>query len=57
MTIPLLNKFSEKWPKAEFICTGVLGPDSNAHGSNEMLNLKYTEKLTCCISKLLTDFS
>lgn len=42
MTIPLLGKFSTKWPRAEFIVTGVLGPNSNAHGSNEMLNLAYT---------------
>lgn len=57
MTIPLLNKFSAKWPKAEFIVTGVLGPQSNAHGSNEMLHLPYTKQLTCCVSKLLADLA
>jgi len=37
--------------------TGVLGPDSNAHGPNEMLHLDFTWKLILCMSKLVVDFS
>ena len=31
--------------------TGVLGPHSNAHGPDEMLDLNYAEKLTCAVAR------
>lgn len=34
---------------------GVLGPNSNAHGPNEMLNIKYTKGLVGCVAQLVTD--
>jgi hypothetical protein len=33
-SIPLMGLFSDLFPKAEFVVTGVLGPESNAHGPN-----------------------
>lgn len=33
--------------------TGVLGPQSNAHGPNEFLHLEMAEKLTACVSFVL----
>lgn len=53
-SIPILNLFSEMFPKAQFLVTGVLGPESNAHGPDEMLELKYVENLTIAIAKLMT---
>jgi len=38
-TIPLLGMFSKAFPEAEFIVTGILGPESNAHGPNEFLEI------------------
>ena len=32
--------------------TGVLGPQSNAHGPNEFLPIEYTKKLTGCIASV-----
>mgnify|MGYP007068596488 CR=1 FL=1 len=34
MSIPFLGMLREMWPKGQFIVTGVLGPQSNAHGPN-----------------------
>jgi len=35
---------------AEFLVLGVLGPDSNAHGANEMLDLNYMKGLIGCLA-------
>ena len=33
-SIPFMDFLNKKWPQAKFIVTGILGPDSNAHGPN-----------------------
>ena len=33
-SIPVMGKFATLWPEGQFIITGVLGPNSNAHGPN-----------------------
>jgi hypothetical protein len=33
--------------------TGVLGPESNAHGPNEFLHLPTARKITCCVAETL----
>ncbi len=43
----------DKWPNAKFIVTGVLGPESNAHGPNEFLHIPYVKKLICSMSHVL----
>lgn len=45
-TIPFMNMLGEKFPKAQFLITGVLGPKSNAHGPNEFLHIPYATTLT-----------
>lgn len=49
-SIPFLNQLNERSPDAEFLVLGVLGPDSNAHGANEMLDLKYMNGLIGCLA-------
>jgi acetylornithine deacetylase/succinyl-diaminopimelate desuccinylase-like protein len=49
-SIPFMNFLLSKFPKAQFIVTGVLGPNSNAHGPNEFLHLPYVKNLTCALS-------
>lgn len=56
-TIPLMGLFSEMFPKAEFLVTGVLGPKSNAHGPNEFLHIPYVKKLTTCMALILASVS
>ena len=55
-TIPFMAMLGEKYPTAQFVITGVLGPNSNAHGPNEFLNIGYVKKLNCCISYILSNF-
>ena len=49
-TIPFMNMLGAQFPQAQFLITGVLGPQSNAHGPNEFLHLEYAKALTCLIS-------
>ncbi len=52
-TIPFMGMLGEKFPAAQFVITGVLGPNSNAHGPNEFLHLPMARKLTGCIADIL----
>ena len=45
----------EKFPHAQFVITGVLGPRSNAHGPNEFLDIATGKRLTCCVAQVLED--
>ena len=45
----------KKFPKAQFMITGVLGPNSNAHGPNEFLHIPYARKLTSCVAQSIVD--
>ena len=45
-SIPFMGMLGEKFPEAQFVITGVLGPESNAHGPNEFLDVDYAKKLT-----------
>src|SRR3989344_5795786 len=52
-SIPFMAMLGKKFPKAQFVVTGVLGPESNAHGPNEFLHLPFTKKLTAGICIIL----
>jgi acetylornithine deacetylase/succinyl-diaminopimelate desuccinylase-like protein len=52
-TIPFMYMLGEKFPKAQFCITGVLGPGSNAHGPNEFLHLPTAKRLTLCVADVL----
>ena len=52
-SIPFMAMLNAKFPDAQFVVTGVLGPNSNAHGPNEFLHVPYGKKLTCCICHVL----
>lgn len=41
-SIPLMNELEKRFPGAQFLVTGVLGPGSNAHGPDESLDIDYT---------------
>src|SRR6186997_2181157 len=45
-TIPFMYMLGEKFPRAQFCITGVLGPGSNAHGPNEFLHIPSAKRLT-----------
>jgi len=52
-SIPFMGMLGEKFPKAQFVITGVLGPQSNAHGPNEFLDIEFAKKLTCCVANII----
>ena len=52
-TIPFMGMLGEKYPQAQFLITGVLGPQANAHGPNEFLHLPTAKKLTCCVASVI----
>jgi acetylornithine deacetylase/succinyl-diaminopimelate desuccinylase-like protein len=54
-TIPFMGMLGEQFPKTQFFVTGVLGPQSNAHGPNEFLHIDYAKKLTACVARVLAD--
>jgi acetylornithine deacetylase/succinyl-diaminopimelate desuccinylase-like protein len=54
-TIPFMGMLGEKFPEAQFLITGVLGPGSNAHGPNEFLHIPTGKKLTACVASVIAD--
>ena len=54
-TIPFMAMLGEKFPRAQFVITGVLGPRSNAHGPNEFLDIATGKRLTCCVAHVVAD--
>jgi acetylornithine deacetylase/succinyl-diaminopimelate desuccinylase-like protein len=54
-TIPFMAMLGARFPAAQFLITGVLGPGSNAHGPNEFLHLPTAERLTACVASVLRD--
>ena len=52
-TIPFMGMLGEKFPAAQFLITGLLGPESNAHGPNEFLHIPSGKKLTSCVAEVI----
>jgi len=52
-TIPFMAMLGRRFPEAQFVITGVLGPGANAHGPNEFLHVPTAEKLTGCVAQVL----
>src|SRR5712692_6052876 len=54
-SIPFMSMLGERFPQAQFLITGVMGPGSNAHGPNEFLDLPTGAKVTACVAQVLAD--
>jgi acetylornithine deacetylase/succinyl-diaminopimelate desuccinylase-like protein len=54
-SIPFMGMLGEKFPKTQFVITGVLGPHSNAHGPNEFLHIPTGKKVTMAIAQIVAD--
>ena len=54
-SIPFMGMLGEKFPEAQFLVTGLLGPNSNAHGPNEFLHIDTGKHLTSCVAHVLMD--
>src|ERR1051326_1263358 len=54
-SIPFMGMLGEKFPKTQFLITGVLGPGSNAHGPNEFLHIPYAKRISETVARVLAD--
>ena len=52
-SIPFMGMLGEKFPQAQFLITGVLGPHSNAHGPNEFLHIPTGKKVTMVVAEVV----
>jgi acetylornithine deacetylase/succinyl-diaminopimelate desuccinylase-like protein len=52
-TIPFMGMLGAKFPQAQILVTGVLGPQSNAHGPNEFLDIAYAKKITAAAAMVI----
>ena len=52
-SIPFMAMLGARFPEAQFLVVGVLGPGSNAHGPNEFLDLPTAVRLTSCLVDVL----
>jgi len=48
-----MGMLGERFPDAQFVITGVLGPDTNAHGPNEYLHVPTGRRITAALALLL----
>jgi di/tripeptidase len=48
-----MSMLGEKFPNAQMLVTGVLGPRSNAHGPNEFLHIGYAKKVTAATAMVI----
>lgn len=56
-SIPFLASLAKRYPAVQFVATGVLGPQSNAHAIDEMLDLPMAVGVTNCVSTVLGAFA
>jgi acetylornithine deacetylase/succinyl-diaminopimelate desuccinylase-like protein len=54
-TIPFMGMLSDKFPRTQFLITGVLGPHSNAHGPNEFLDIATGKRVTACVAHVVAE--
>jgi acetylornithine deacetylase/succinyl-diaminopimelate desuccinylase-like protein len=54
-SIPFMQMLGDRFPQAQFLVTGVMGPGSNAHGPNEFIDLPTGVKVTACVAHVLAD--
>jgi len=52
-SIPFMGMLGAKFPKTQFVITGVLGPHSNAHGPNEFLHIPTGKRVTQAIAHIV----
>jgi acetylornithine deacetylase/succinyl-diaminopimelate desuccinylase-like protein len=53
-TIPFMHMLGQRYPEAQFLITGILGPASNAHGPNEFIHVPTVKRVTRCVADVLS---
>jgi acetylornithine deacetylase/succinyl-diaminopimelate desuccinylase-like protein len=52
-SIPFMGMLGARFPDAQFVVTGVMGPGSNAHGPNEFLDVPTAKRVTAAVAHVL----
>ncbi len=52
-TIPFMSMLGDKFPDAQILVTGVLGPKSNAHGPNEFIDIGYAKRVCSAAARIV----
>jgi acetylornithine deacetylase/succinyl-diaminopimelate desuccinylase-like protein len=52
-TIPFMSMLNSKFPNAQLLVTGVLGPKSNAHGPNEFIDIGYAKRVCAAAARVI----
>jgi hypothetical protein len=52
-SIPFIGMLGERFPEAQFLITGVLGPGNGAHGPNEFIHVPFTMGVTASVAHVL----
>jgi len=52
-TIPFMSMLGAKFPGAQILVTGVLGPKSNAHGPNEFIDIGYAKSVCSAAARIV----
>lgn len=56
-SIPFLASLGKRYPAVQFVATGVLGPHSNAHGIDEMLDLPTAVAVTNAVGTVIDKYT
>lgn len=49
-SIPFMGLLGRKFPRAQFLIVGCLGPQSNAHGPDEFMHIPFVKRLTAAVA-------
>jgi acetylornithine deacetylase/succinyl-diaminopimelate desuccinylase-like protein len=52
-SIPFMEMLGRLYPRAQFLVTGALGPDSNMHVPDEWLNIAFAEQVTEAVAHVI----
>ena len=52
-TIPFMGMLGARFPAAQMLVTGVLGPKSNAHGPNEFIDIAYAKRVCAAAARIV----
>ena len=56
-TIPFMSMLNARFPAAQLLVTGVLGPKSNAHGPNEFIDIGYAKKISAATAMVIASMA
>lgn len=56
-SIPFMGLLGRTFPNAQFMIVGLLGPDSNAHGPDESMDIAFAKNLSGAVAHVIFDMA